>query len=78
MLWDAEAEDAMKLGPLPVRTWIEYLAAILAGNALYFLVLLPRLPPELRHQPFHADLGFALDGLVCVAVYGLLRRFISR
>jgi hypothetical protein len=63
----------MKLEPLPARTWIEYLVSILAGNAVYFLVLFPWLPPGLRHQPYHADLGFAFDGLVCVAVYRLLR-----
>ena len=66
----------MKLGPLPVRTWIEYLVSILAGNALYFLVLFPWLPTELRHEPYHPDLGFAFDGLVCVAVYRLLRVFV--
>jgi hypothetical protein len=68
----------MKLGPLPVRTWIEYFVSILAGNALYFLVLFPWLPPGLRHKPYRADLGFAFDGLLCVAIYRLFRVFVRR
>ena len=55
------------------RRWIEYVAAILAGNAIYFLVLFPALPPVLQHQPFVFDLGLALDFLLCVTVYGVIR-----
>jgi hypothetical protein len=55
------------------RRWIEYTAAILAGNAIYFLVLYPDFPPALRHQPWHFDAGLALDFLCCVVVYGVIR-----
>ena len=55
------------------RRWIEYTAAILAGNAIYFLVLFPDLAPPLRHQPFRFDVGLALDFLCCVVVYGVIR-----
>ncbi|HEU5248971.1 MAG TPA: hypothetical protein VFW15_03220 [Thermoanaerobaculia bacterium] len=63
------------------RRWIEYLAAILAGNALYFLVLFPDLPPALQHRaptpdqtiPIHLDLGLLLDFVLCVVVYGVIR-----
>jgi hypothetical protein len=55
------------------RRWIEYLAAILAGNAIYFLVLFPGLPPALQHRPFVFDVGLALDFLLCVTVYGVIR-----
>jgi hypothetical protein len=55
------------------RRWIEYLFAILAGNAIYFFILYPALPPLLQHQPFRFDAGLALDFLLCVAVYGVIR-----
>jgi hypothetical protein len=55
------------------RRWIEYLAAILAGNAIYFLVLFPGLPASLQHQPWVFDAGLALDFLCCVVVYGVIR-----
>jgi hypothetical protein len=53
--------------------WAEYLAAILLGNAVYFLSLYPHLPPALRHQAFHVDWGVAVDFVVCALVYGLIR-----
>jgi hypothetical protein len=55
------------------RRWIEYLAAILIGNAMYFLVLFPELPPALQHQPFRFDAGLALAFLCCVMLYGVIR-----
>jgi hypothetical protein len=63
----------MKPAGLTPWRWLEYLVAILIGNALYFLVLVRHLPPVLQHQPFRLDAGFALDGILCVAVYGLIR-----
>ncbi|MGH9367760.1 MAG: hypothetical protein ACRD3M_08825 [Thermoanaerobaculia bacterium] len=58
---------------MTARRWIEYLVAILAGNAMYFLLLYPALPRLLQHQPFRFDAGLALDFLLCVAVYGAIR-----
>jgi hypothetical protein len=55
------------------RRWIEYLAAILTGNAIYFLLLFPDLPPLLQHRPLVFDLGLALDFFLCVTVYGVIR-----
>ena len=55
------------------RLWIEYSAAILVGNAIYFLVLYPDLAPSLQHRPFRFDVGLALDFLCCVIVYGVIR-----
>jgi hypothetical protein len=63
------------------RRWIEYLAAVLAGNAIYFLVLFPSLPPSLQHQPpdprspvpFQFDAGLLLAFLCCVVVYWVIR-----
>lgn len=60
------------LGATP-RRWLEYLAAILLGNLIYFFSLVPHLPEALRHQGFQMDWGVAVDFVVCVAVYGLIR-----
>lgn len=66
---------------MTLRRWVEYLAAILAGNAIYFLVLFPDLPPVLQHRvptldqtiPIHLDLGLLLDFVLCIVVYGVIR-----
>jgi len=62
--------------PLPwprPRRLLAYLAAILLGNGVYFLLLEPYLPPELRHQPFRIDAGMLVDFALCVVAYLLLR-----
>ncbi len=56
-----------------LRRWLEYLVAILLGNAIYFWSLVPHLPESLRHQAFRHDWGLALDFVVCVGVFGLIR-----
>jgi hypothetical protein len=62
---------------MTLRRWIEYTVAILAGNAIYFLVLYPVLPRLLQHQPFRFDAGLALAFLCCVVVYGVIRLGVS-
>jgi hypothetical protein len=54
------------------RRWAEYLVAVLGGNIVY-LAIEPQLPTPLRHRMFQVDLGLALDFLICVALYGLVR-----
>lgn len=56
-----------------LRRWIEYLLAILLGNAIYYFSLQPHLPAVWRHPGSNIDLGLFLDFLVCVSVYGLIR-----
>jgi hypothetical protein len=58
---------------MTLRRWIEYLVAVLVGNAIYFLVLFPTLPESLRHQPRRMDAGLLLAFLCCVAIYGVIR-----
>jgi hypothetical protein len=60
------------LGVTP-RRWLEYLIAILIGNAVYYLSLAPHLPDFLRHHGFQTDWGEAVDLAVCGGVYGLMR-----
>ncbi|HVN76390.1 MAG TPA: hypothetical protein VMT19_08745 [Thermoanaerobaculaceae bacterium] len=45
------------------------LAAVLLGNALYFVAAWPCLPEGLRHREFALDGGLALDFALCAAVY---------
>jgi len=66
------ARERQFLGATPTR-WLEYLVAILIGNAIYYLSLAPHLPDAFRHQGFGIDGGVVLDFIVCVAVYGLIR-----
>jgi hypothetical protein len=54
------------------RRWAEYLVAVLAGNIIY-LAIEPQLPNPLRHRMFQVDLGLAIDFLICVSLYGLIR-----
>jgi len=60
------------LGVTP-RRWLEYLVAILLGNAIYYFSLVPHLPDALRHKLYQMDAGMLLDFAVCAGVYGLIR-----
>jgi hypothetical protein len=51
------------------------LAAVLVGNAIYFLWVSPQMPEAGRHQRFAIDLGLVVDFWVCLVVYGLLLSF---
>ena len=52
--------------------FIHALVAVLAGNAAYFL-LVRYLPPQVRHVPFHMDLGFVLDFWLCLVAFGMIK-----
>jgi hypothetical protein len=59
---------------LTVRRWLEYLAATVLGNLIYYFSLEPHLPAYLQHNPARGlDWGSLIDFLVCVAVFGLIR-----
>lgn len=47
---------------------------MLAGNALYFLLLAPRLPAWVQHRPLRADPGLVIDFLICLTIYLVLGR----
>jgi len=67
-----ETNSEMSGGVSTARRWAEYLVAVLGGNIIY-LAIEPQLPSPLRHRMFQVDLGLALDFLICVALYGLIR-----
>jgi hypothetical protein len=49
------------------------LIAVVAASLLYFLVLMPHLPPAGRHQPFRIDLGLlVVNAWVCLVLYGII------
>ena len=56
---------------------LKYLLAILLGNFLYFVAILPHVPAAGRHQAFKLDLGLIIDFWACVACWGVIE-MISR
>ena len=52
--------------------FLRSLAAVLAGNAIYFGVQ-RWLPLPAQHVPFRIDWGLAIDFWICLACYGAVR-----
>jgi hypothetical protein len=67
-----ETNETMQGGVSVSRRWAEYLVAVLAGNIAY-LFIEPQLPAVIRHRMFRVDFGLAVDFLMCVAVYAVVR-----
>jgi hypothetical protein len=67
-----ETNSGMESSVSTARRWAEYLLAVLGGNIIY-LAIEPQLPNPLRHRMFQVDLGLAIDFLICVGLYGLIR-----
>ena len=63
------------------KNFYKSLAAVLVGNAIYFLLLMPILPPIARHAGLsshgmpHFDVGLVIDFWVCVVAYGAIELF---
>ena len=51
-----------------VKNFFDALLAVLAGNAIYFL-LMPHLPPVARHGLFKEDFGLLVDFAVCTVIF---------
>jgi len=51
-----------------VRNFLDALVAVLAGNAVYFL-LMPHLPLVARHSLFREDWGLLVDFSICAAIF---------
>ena len=52
--------------------FVQSLAAVLAGNAAYFL-LMPALPLPARHVPFQMDLGLVVDAALCLVAWAIIK-----
>jgi len=55
-----------------VKNFLDALLAVLAGNAIYFL-LAPHLPPPLRHGRFVEDWGLVVDFMICTVIFVAVR-----
>jgi hypothetical protein len=51
--------------------------AVISGNAIYFILLMPLLPAAAQHRPKRLDLGLLFDFWVCLVCYGVVE-IISR
>jgi hypothetical protein len=56
------------------RNFFISLAAVVLGNAIYF-ILMPHLPPAAQHRSNRLlpDLGLLIDFWLCAALYGIIR-----
>ena len=52
--------------------FLQALAAVVAGNALYFFVE-RYLPASARHALFKIDLGMVVDFWFCLVVFGVIK-----
>jgi hypothetical protein len=57
------------------RFWLA-LAAVIAGNSIYF-ALARFLPINARHTEFQIVLGLVVDFWICVMIYNLLLSFFA-
>ncbi len=62
--------------PSLLANFLKSLAAVLVGNAVYFLVVDPRLPAHARHQLFQFDLGLVIDAWICLIFWGLIEMLV--
>ena len=51
-----------------MKNFLDALAAMLAGNAIYFL-LMPHLPVAARHTLFKEDRGLLVDFAICTTIF---------
>ena len=56
----------------PVRNLVQAFAAVVLGNAVYFLVM-SYLPAGACHAPFRLDVGLVVDFAFCLVVFGLIK-----
>jgi hypothetical protein len=60
-----------------VANFVQALIAVLAGNAVYFL-LSPHLPAQARHVPPRLDLGMLVDFWFCLVIFGAIKTVAGR
>ena len=64
----AEVEEAHLGRSRTWRNFFDALVAVLAGNAIYFL-LMPHLPLAMRHSLGKEDWGLVVDFAVCTVIF---------
>ncbi len=55
-----------------MKNFLDALVAVLAGNAIYFL-LMPHLPEASRHALFKEDWGQLLDFAICTVIFAAVK-----
>ena len=55
-----------------MKNFMDALLAVLAGNAIYYL-LMPHLPSPIRHSLFKEDWGLLVDFAICTAIFIALK-----
>jgi len=77
--WPAAVEVFTDHSPLATEmtNFIHASVAVLAGNAVY-LLLLPHLPPAARHVPLRVDLGLVIDFWLCLVFFGIIKTVSGR
>ncbi|MGA9641514.1 MAG: hypothetical protein WBQ72_08980 [Terriglobales bacterium] len=55
-----------------LRNFLDALAAVLAGNAIYYL-LMPHLPQSMRHSLFAEDWGLLVDFVICTVLFVVIK-----
>ncbi|HTR26147.1 MAG TPA: hypothetical protein VMI10_19390 [Terriglobales bacterium] len=76
------SSEANREAPRPTKrrtlsNFLDALAAVLAGNAIYFLIM-PHLPPNLRHAMFKEDWGLAVDFGICAILFIAIKLTLRR
>jgi len=61
-----------------LSNFLKSLIAVVVGNAIYFLIIMPLLPPAGRHGIARIDLGLLIDFWVCLAVFGVIQLILRR
>jgi len=61
-------EPVVKRTTTTMKNFLDALVAVLAGNAIYFL-LMPHLPAAIRHRVSKEDLGLLVDFLICTVIF---------
>ena len=57
-----------------LRNFFDALLAVLAGNAIYFLIM-PHLPAAIRHSLFKEDWGLLVDFVICTVIFVAVKFF---
>ncbi len=55
-----------------VKNFLDALIAVLAGNAIYYL-LMPQLPSVARRRFFKEDWGLLVDFAICTAIFAVVK-----
>ena len=55
-----------------MKNFLDALLAVLAGNAIYFL-LMPHLPASIHHGLFKEDWGLLVDFAICTVIFVVVK-----